>query len=68
MTVTLSNLPEGVTADPKSQDIAKGETKATFTLKAGSDAKESKGNKVKVTAKGGGMEKAEEFTVNVVKK
>ena len=68
VSVTLSDLPEGVTADPKTQDIAKGETKAKFTLKAAGDAKESKGQKVKVTAKGGKMEKSEEFTVDVVKK
>jgi hypothetical protein len=38
ITVTFSNLPEGVTVDKKTQKIEKGKDKADFVLMAAADA------------------------------
>jgi len=66
--VTISDLPEGVTADEKTKEIPKGNNDVKFTLKAGDDAKETKGQKASAAADGGGLKKEANFTVDVAKK
>jgi hypothetical protein len=69
VTVTLSDLPAGVTADETKKTIEKGQDSVKFTLKAANDAKPEKGQKVKVTAKSSDMSEGPlEFTLNVTEK
>jgi hypothetical protein len=69
VTVTLSDLPKGVTADESKKTIEKGQDSVKFTLTAADNANPEKGHKVKVTAKASDMTEGPlEFTLNVVKK
>lgn len=51
VTVTFENLPAGITVQNSDKVIAKGESKATYTLKAADDAKAENDHEVKVKAK-----------------
>jgi hypothetical protein len=69
VTVELSDLPKGVTADESKKTIEKEKDSVKFTLKAADDATPEKGAKVKVTAKGADLTVGPlEFTLNVAKK
>ncbi len=69
VTVELSDLPSGVTADETKKTLEKGQTTAKFTLKAAADANPEEGHKVKVTARAADMTEGPlEFTLNVKKK
>lgn len=64
----LDHLPKGVTAEPASPMIKKGDTEAKITLKAAADAALGDA-KVHVTGKPGtGPEASNDFTVTVKKK
>jgi hypothetical protein len=65
VTLKFKDLPDGVKVVESDTKVPKGGKEATFTLKADSKAKIEDGQKVAVTAEGGGMKAQEEFTVNV---
>jgi hypothetical protein len=68
VSLKLDNLPKGVTADPSSPMIKKGDTEAKITLKAAADAAIGDA-KVHVVGKPGtGAEASNDFTVTVKKK
>jgi hypothetical protein len=66
--VTLDDLPKGVSAEEKEGKIEKDKTEFTFTLKADKEAKPEKGQVVKVTAKGPGMEQTVTFKLDIEEK
>jgi len=68
VTVTLENLPTGVTAEKSSATLKKGDSSAKFTLKASEDAKEVDDHKAKATAKYKDTSKPVEFNISVKKK
>jgi len=67
VTVSLSNLPSGVSVDKNDLKVAKGGTKAEFILKADKDAKEVENHVVTVASKYKDTTAKEEFKLSVKK-
>jgi len=67
VSLKFSGLPEGVHVVENDLIISKDATGAKLTLKADPDAKIEEGQKVTVTASGGGVTQAATFQVNVKK-
>ncbi|HYT88980.1 MAG TPA: hypothetical protein VEL76_09745 [Gemmataceae bacterium] len=65
VTITVTGLPDKVTAEPATLKLAKDKNDGTITLKAAADAKAEDGKEITVKASGGGVDQTAKFKLNV---